>query len=126
MPKHNSGVATRRAPKRSRMATEPLALQIGAQVRALRVQRGMSGKALAEELGVPGTQITAWERGRVVPSARSLLVLGRALKCEPAAFLPAEAPDAAALAARVARLPALALPDLARFLVILERAYADA
>lgn len=123
MTSHNPSVVTRRAPKRSRMETDPLALAVGAQIRALRIQRGLSGKALAAQLGVPGTQITAWERGRVVPSARSLLLLSRALGCEPAVFFPAQTPDPEVLAARVQRLPPGALPDLARFLAILERAH---
>jgi len=105
------------------METDPLALRIGARIRALRIERGMTGKALAAELQIPATQLTAWERGRVAPSARSILVLARALSAEPATLLPAEAFDARTLAARVQRLPEAALPDLARFLSILERAH---
>lgn len=106
------------------MATDPLAVQIGARIRALRIQRGMTGKVLAAELQIPATQLTAWERGRVAPSARSILVLARALGAEPATLLPpAEAFEVRTLAARVQQLPEGALPDLARFLSILERAY---
>ena len=107
------------------MATDPLALEVGAQIRGLRIQRGMSGKALAEALGVPGTQVTVWERGRVVPSVRSLLLLARALECDPTALLPPRSADVAGLSARIAVLPAASVPDLERFVTLLERAYAN-
>lgn len=123
MATHNIGALKKRAPKRSRMQTDPLALEVGAQIRALRTERGMSGKALAGLLKVPSTQLTAWERGRVVPSARSLLLLARALHCPAAALLPDLASDRVGLVARVERLPARALPELASMLAVLERAY---
>lgn len=107
------------------MATDPLAIEVGAQIRARRIQCGMSGKALAEALGVPGTQVTVWERGRVVPSIRSLLLLARVLRCDPSALLPLRSSDLAGLAARITSLPAASVPDLERFVVVLERAYAS-
>jgi transcriptional regulator with XRE-family HTH domain len=116
-------VTNKRPPKRSRMDTDPLAVEIGARIRALRVERGMTGKALADELEVPATQVTAWERGRVAPSARSILLLARALGCEAARLLPGGTPEAGALSARIARLPAAALADLASFVALLEKAY---
>ncbi len=123
MSTRNLDVTAKRPPKRSRMQTDPLAVEIGARIRALRVDRGMTGTALAAELGIPATQLTAWERGRVAPSARSILVLARALGSEPASLLPAQDLEAHVLAKRVALLPEAALPDLARFLAILERAH---
>jgi transcriptional regulator with XRE-family HTH domain len=105
------------------METDPLAVEIGARIRAQRVEREMTGKALADELEIPATQVTAWERGRVAPSARSILLVARALGCDPASLLPGEVPDASAISMRVARLPAAALPDLARFVALLETAY---
>jgi len=105
------------------MQTDPLALEVGAQIRALRTERNMTGTALASLLAVPATQITAWERGRVVPSARSLLLLARALQCPASALLPDGASDRDGLVARVTQLPARALPELASMLALLERAY---
>ncbi len=116
-------MTTKPPSKRSRMQTDPLALEIGARIRALRVERNMTGKALAAELGIPATQLTAWERGRVAPSARSILVLAQALGSEPASLLPIQDLEAHVLARRVGQLPAAALPDLARFLALLERAH---
>lgn len=110
--------------RRSRMATDPLALEVGAQIRALRLARGMTGKALAAALGVPGTQVTVWERGRVVPSVRSLLLIAQALECDPTELLPVRRTDAAELAARLATLPAACIPDVERFITLVERAYA--
>ncbi len=105
------------------MDTDPLAVEIGGLIRALRIERGMTGKALAEELAIPATQVTAWERGRVAPSARSILLVARALGCEAARLLPGSTPEADAISARIARLPTAALADLAGFVALLEKAY---
>lgn len=121
MIRRNSDPARRRAPKSSRMQTDPLAVEIGERIRAQRAARQMTGRALAEKVGVPATTVTTWERGRVIPGGRSLILLARALGCRASAFLPDD-DDAAALFARIERLPAAALADLERFVAVLERA----
>lgn len=104
------------------MATDPLAVEIGARIRSLRTSRGMTGKALADELALPPTAITAWERGRVIPGGRSLVLLARALGCRVSALLPDEGAGSDELLVRIGRLPAPARIELERFVALLERA----
>lgn len=121
MIRRNNDVARRRGPKQSRMETDPLAVEIGARIRAQRAAREMTGRNLAEKVGVPATTITTWERGRVVPGGRSLILLARALGCRASALLPDDGAPTT-LSARIERLPATALADLERFVSLLERA----
>ena len=102
------------------MDVDPLGADIGARIRARRRECGMTGKALAAKLSVPSTTVTAWERGRVLPGARSLLLLGRALDTPAATFLVDPDINAHELATRVSRLSPRLLPDLVRFLTLLE------
>jgi transcriptional regulator with XRE-family HTH domain len=103
------------------METDPLAVEIGARIRAQRAACEMTGRLLAEKVGVPATTITVWERGRVIPGGRSLILLARALGCRVSALLPDDG-GAATLSARIERLSAGALADLERFVSLLERA----
>lgn len=121
MIRRNNDPVRRRAPKQSRMQTDPLAIEIGERIRAQRAARQMTGRALAEKIGVPATTVTTWERGRVIPGGRSLILLARALGCRASALLPDD-DGAVALLARIERLPAAALADLERFVALLERA----
>lgn len=106
------------------MQTDPLAVEIGSRIRSLRTGRGMTGAALAAELKIPASALTAWEHGRVAPSAHSLLALMRALACGPSDLLPAgEARAARPLPERLKQLPPEALADVERFVTLLERAH---
>lgn len=122
MIRRNSDVARRRGPKQSRMETDPLAVEIGARIRAQRAAREMTGRSLAKAVGVPPTTVTVWERGRVVPGGRSLVLLARALGCRVSALLPDDEGPTATLSTRIERLSAGSLADLERFLTVLERA----
>jgi transcriptional regulator with XRE-family HTH domain len=104
------------------METDPLAVEIGSRIRAQRAACDMTGRLLAEKVGVPATTITVWERGRVIPGGRSLILLARALGCRVSALLPDDDGGAATLSARIERLSAGALADLERFVSLLERA----
>lgn len=122
MTKRKDRVPNTAPPKRSRMDTDPLAIEVGARIRAVRLERGLTGAELSRRLGVPSTALTAWERGRVVPSVRTLLSLASALGVAPAELLGAEIVDVALLAERIGRLSPTALAELARFVDLLERA----
>lgn len=122
---HSHNARTRRPvrpPTRSKAETDPLALEIGERVFEARTRRGMKGVTLAAALEVPPSALTAWERGRVVPSVRTLLALAKALRVGPTELLPGT-DRVSALEERIRRLPAAARPDLERLLDLLERAY---
>lgn len=123
MTRRKVDVYLERYERKTRMDVDPLGAAIGGLVRERRVALGMTGKSLAEQLEVPATTITAWERGRVVPGARALLRLARVLGVPAATLLPEMRPDPANLADRILRLPPSALPDLERFVAVLEAAH---
>jgi transcriptional regulator with XRE-family HTH domain len=65
---------------------EPLRL-LGAKVRALRKQRGLSQEALAAEAGFDRTYVSLVERGQRNIALLNILRLARALNVHPASLL---------------------------------------
>ena len=109
--------------QKPRRQGSPIAVQIGARIRAARQARNLTARALAKAVGIPAPHISNLETGRVEPRSSTLLALAKAIGCRPADLLPTEASlDRGALEARVAALPDEALPELDRLLSLLERA----
>jgi transcriptional regulator with XRE-family HTH domain len=71
-----------RKPRRShhRAETDPLAEEFGARVRALRNQSGFTFDAFAEEMG--RGYVSELERGRVMPTLRTLVRLAEVFEME--------------------------------------------
>jgi putative transcriptional regulator len=63
-----------------RRAAAPALKRIGARVRELRNERGLSQEALAFETGVAINSIATLERGESNPSVALLLAIARVLK----------------------------------------------
>jgi len=63
---------------------DPLAARIGARVKALRQERGMTIPQLAKASGVSKGQISTIERGLVVMKVRTLTAIARGLGVMPA------------------------------------------
>ncbi|MFL6260454.1 MAG: helix-turn-helix domain-containing protein [Thermoanaerobaculia bacterium] len=66
--RNHTKVATRFLPKVMAFLgydPRPGGRTIGERIRALRERRGLSQKALAEQLGIHASTVTTWERGRV-------------------------------------------------------------
>jgi transcriptional regulator with XRE-family HTH domain len=59
---------------------DSLALRFGARVRVLRLKRGLSQEALAEEAGIHRTYIGGIERGLRNPALKNINALARALR----------------------------------------------
>ena len=53
----------------------------GRLIAALRKEKGMTQKQLAEQLGITDRAVSKWENGRGLPEPDLLLPLGRALEC---------------------------------------------
>lgn len=62
---------------------------VGAMIRKARLQRGMTQKALAEEVGLTYQQIQKYESGRSSPDANRLQEFSRALGVQVGDFFPA-------------------------------------
>ena len=58
-------------------------MDIGTRIRELRLERGLSQEALAEQLGVSRQAVTKWESGASVPSTAKLLALCGAFGLSP-------------------------------------------
>lgn len=65
-----------------------LAIGVGANLRRRRRRQGLSQAALAAAVGRDRSTISRWESGERLPNLASLVALGRALRCDPAALLP--------------------------------------
>lgn len=65
-----------------------LALGVGANLRRRRRRQGLTQTALATAVGRDRSTISRWESGERMPNLASLVALGRALRCDPAALLP--------------------------------------
>ena len=55
---------------------------IGWMLKANRVEKGFTQKALAEAIGMPAKRISEIERGKVVPTLEELIVLVDAIGCK--------------------------------------------
>lgn len=60
---------------------------IARRITQLREAKGMTQIELAYKTGISEVSISAWERGKRVPTIRSLMLLAAALDCSPYAFL---------------------------------------
>lgn len=60
---------------------------MGAKIRQLREQRGMTQKQLADALGLSQVAICLWETGENVPTIQNLYRLADILGCEPGELL---------------------------------------
>lgn len=58
-------------------------MDIGTRIRELRLERGLSQEALAEQLGVSRQAVTKWESGTSAPSTAKLLALCEAFGLSP-------------------------------------------
>lgn len=74
---------------------DPIDVVVGQMIKARRNMAGMSQVELGEAIGVSHQQIAKYETGDNRVAASTLVVLGNALNCPAAAFLPAT-PDACA------------------------------
>jgi len=54
----------------------------GAQLRELRLKRGLSQQGLAERVGIPQTHVSAMEVGIKFPNLLTVLRLAAALECK--------------------------------------------
>ena len=65
------------------------AKRVGARIRRVRLERGLSQAALADRIGGSATAayVSHWERGSHFPSRRYLELLGRALDVPAETFL---------------------------------------
>jgi transcriptional regulator with XRE-family HTH domain len=90
-----------------RKVADPYAMKVGARLRAVRKQRGLSIVALAKASGVSKGWISNTERGFVMITGRRLAALARGLQV-PAFYLLtfAEEDDRAAIAESLVSLPA--------------------
>lgn len=80
-----------------------LAARIGANIRRLRDQRGLSQGGLARRVGekTDGNTISRWEKGRNAPSWESMLALARVFDVDISALLkPVNGPEDAATVER--------------------------
>jgi transcriptional regulator with XRE-family HTH domain len=55
---------------------------LGARVRELRLERGLSQQALAERVGIPQTHVSAIEVGAKFPNLMTVLRFALALECK--------------------------------------------
>lgn len=55
---------------------------MGARIRRLREQRGMTQKQLADALGLNQSAIALWESGKTVPTLQNLYRLADILGCD--------------------------------------------
>ena len=61
---------------------------IGAnKIKALRLARGLSQKALADALGISDRAISKWEKGISQPSARNLIAMAKMMGCPVDSFV---------------------------------------
>jgi len=67
---------------------DPLYVEIGGRMRALRLLARKTQAQVAEAAGIDSSFYGQLERGRNVPSVKTVLSIARALGVEPAALLP--------------------------------------
>jgi transcriptional regulator with XRE-family HTH domain len=65
------------------------------RLKALRFERGINQRDVAEAINVPLNRYWEIENGYRVPDDRELARLARVLKCEPSDILPSEQPASA-------------------------------
>lgn len=70
------------------MSDDQLADGVGAAVKAMRVDRGLSTRALAALAGISQPLLSNVENGRALPSVQTLYALAEALGTSPAELLP--------------------------------------
>ncbi|WP_431281498.1 helix-turn-helix domain-containing protein [Humitalea sp. 24SJ18S-53] len=75
------GPGNQRGPTDTRLQAETneLLMTIGARLRALRIERGLTLHALAEQTGLSSSMLSLLERGKTGPSIGTLVVIGSAL-----------------------------------------------
>jgi transcriptional regulator with XRE-family HTH domain len=62
-----------------RTAPRPTATPLGAYIQAKRIEAELSQDALAQRVGTSQGGVSNWEAGGVVPSAKAIAALARAL-----------------------------------------------
>jgi transcriptional regulator with XRE-family HTH domain len=85
-------------------------IDIGARIKELREERRITGKELAERIGVSPSQMTRIEKGQRRVDSEVIARLAEVLDLSPAAFFAADAPEADALSPK--RQKELGLGDL--------------
>ena len=85
-------------------------LDIGARIKQLREERRITGKDLAERIGLSPSQMTRLEKGQRRVDSEVILKLAEALELPPAAFFAEDAPEADTIPAK--RQKELGLTDL--------------
>lgn len=80
-------------PDTSRAAEDDLTAEIALKVGARRERLGLSQAWLAQQIGVAPQQISKYEKAANRISAPTLVLIARALRCEPADLLPGPAED---------------------------------
>ena len=99
-----------------------IAMEVGAAIRARRLQAGLSQDQLSELLGVGPEAVSRMERGVVVLTIPRLVELANALACPVEAFIPKASGSAQSGANEIARmLQPLDKKDVQFVLDILER-----
>lgn len=81
------------------LATDEVALGVGARLRELRTQQRMSARALADQLGISPSAVSQIERGVLQPSVSRLIAITDALEVPLASVFDVRADPAAALEA---------------------------
>ncbi len=81
--------AKKNPPKQtSRKKPDPLDVEAGARVRAVRVRRGVSQERLGEALGITFQQVQKYEKGTNRISISRLINICKALDCAPTDIVP--------------------------------------
>ncbi|MER6093526.1 helix-turn-helix domain-containing protein [Streptomyces bluensis] len=88
---------------------------LGARIRQARVERGMSLRALAREIGVSASLVSQIETGKSQPSVSTLYAITTALSLSVEALFDAREPAPAAPPAAASALPPTVLHALAAF-----------
>lgn len=82
-----------------RVIPEPIAAKVGARIRELRLERGMSLAALADAAGLSKGHMSSVERGLVLITVGTVVATARALEVPPfvLAMFPSEEPLSAVI-----------------------------
>jgi transcriptional regulator with XRE-family HTH domain len=64
----------------------PLAVKIGAAIKAARLQQGLAGREVADHLKTTVGAVGNWERGANIPAAGNLFALAELLRIDPTAL----------------------------------------
>ncbi len=110
---------------------DPVDLFVGQRIRALRRQKGLTQKQLADALGVTFQQVQKYERGGNRVSASTLSRIAAMLGCRVSSLFPPDGPDEEAVEdadrgaeEELARLAPLLSPSRLSLLVHIARQFA--